>query len=67
MSLCGQPDQRPPPVGRIVLPFEQCLAFQVRDDPLITDCARVMCAAASPTVSGPQRQCSSTALDAPGG
>ena len=32
VSLCGQPDQRPPPVGRIVLPFEQPLAFQVRDD-----------------------------------
>jgi len=33
---------------------------------LITDCARLMCAAASPTVSGPARaRCSSTALDAP--
>ena len=28
----GQPDQRPAPVARIVLPLHQALAFQVGDD-----------------------------------
>ena len=29
VALRGQPDQRPPPVGGIVLALEQPLAFQV--------------------------------------
>jgi len=32
MAGRGQPDQRPAPVGRIVLPLQQALVFQVRHD-----------------------------------
>jgi len=32
MPARGQPDQRPPPVGGIVLPLQQVLAFQVGHD-----------------------------------